>query len=45
MAIIIFIINYFVMPTFFNVNPTDSGLFIGLILICIVIGHILNREK
>ncbi|WP_280771622.1 hypothetical protein [Salipaludibacillus daqingensis] len=45
MAILIFVLNYFVQPTFFDMAPDDTGLFVGLILLCIVIGHILNREK
>lgn len=45
MAISIFIWNYFVGPMFFHDESSDSGLFIGLMLLCIVVGHILRREK
>lgn len=45
MAVIIFILNYFVGPTFFNVEPNNTGLFVGLMLLCVVIDHILKREK
>jgi len=45
MAISIFIMNYYVGPTFFNVESSDTGLFTGLMMLCIVIAHILRREK
>ncbi len=45
MAISIFILNYYVGPTFLNVESNNTGLFVGLILLCIVVGHILRREK
>ena len=44
MAIFIFIWNYYVGPTF-NDESSNSGLFVGLMLLCIVVGHILRREK
>lgn len=45
MAIAIFIFNYLVGPRFLNMESTDNGLFVGLMMLCIVIGHILEREK
>ncbi len=45
MAISIFIWNFYVGPTFFNHDSSNSGLFIGLMLVCVVVGHILRREK
>lgn len=45
MAIAIFILNYFVGPSFFNMESSDTGLFLGLMMLCMVIGHILDREK
>lgn len=45
MAISIFIWNYYVGPTFFNDESSDLGLFVGLMLLCVVVGHILRREK
>lgn len=45
MAILIFVINYFALPTFFNIEPDSSGTFIGLILMCIVIMNLLDRKQ
>lgn len=45
MAVAIFIVNYLVGPAFLNMDSSDTGLFVGLMLLCVVIGHILRRDK
>ena len=44
LATIIFIVNLYVLPTFFSIEPDRTGTLIGLINIIIIINHLLNNK-
>ncbi|MFJ7665767.1 hypothetical protein ACIQXI_01585 [Lysinibacillus sp. NPDC097195] len=44
LATIIFIVNLYVLPTFFSIEPNRTGTFIGLIIIIVIINHLLNNK-
>ncbi|WP_169891199.1 hypothetical protein [Litchfieldia alkalitelluris] len=45
MTIVIFILDLYIFPRFTDIETDNSGLFTGLMMLCVIIGHILNREK
>ncbi|MBM7602863.1 hypothetical protein JOC75_000833 [Metabacillus crassostreae] len=47
MAMVIFVLELYISPTFFNVEPDDTGLFLGLTFLCIILGKLLsdNHKK
>ncbi|MGM0834729.1 MAG: hypothetical protein ACQEV7_01145 [Bacillota bacterium] len=44
-AILIFILELFIGPRFLGMETGNTGLFVGLMMLCTVIGHLLNRRK
>lgn len=45
MATIIFIVDLYLAPLIFNVEPNNNGLFLGLMFLCIVIHKLLNDNQ
>lgn len=46
LATLIFIVNLFILPTFFSIEPDRTGTFIGLMIIIVIINHLLkNKDK
>ncbi|KQU15083.1 hypothetical protein ASG65_11325 [Bacillus sp. Leaf13] len=45
LAIIIFILNFFISPVFFGEEPSSNGTFIGLILLCICLISLIDEVK
>ncbi|MEK5331936.1 MULTISPECIES: hypothetical protein [unclassified Lysinibacillus] len=44
LATLIFIVNLYVLPTFFSIEPDRTGTLIGLIIIIVIINHLLNNK-
>ncbi|WP_158497899.1 hypothetical protein [Lysinibacillus varians] len=44
MATLIFIVNLYVLPTFFFIEPDRTGTFIGLIIIVVILHHLLKNN-
>ncbi|MFJ5764965.1 hypothetical protein ACIP9C_06370 [Lysinibacillus sp. NPDC093210] len=44
LATLIFIFNLFVLPTFFDIESDDTGTFIGLMIIMVIINHLLKNN-
>ncbi|POZ55481.1 hypothetical protein LYSIN_00264 [Lysinibacillus sphaericus] len=44
MATFIFILNLFVLPTFFAIESDNTGTFIGLIIIVVILNHLLKNN-
>lgn len=42
-AILIFILELFIGPRFLGMETGNTGLFVGLMMLCMVIGHLLKR--
>ncbi|MDT2046817.1 MULTISPECIES: hypothetical protein [Bacillaceae] len=44
LASLIFVVNFFIAPTFFHMEVDDSGTFVGLMLLIIVLKHLLDKK-
>ncbi|WP_157100916.1 hypothetical protein [Salisediminibacterium beveridgei] len=44
-TILIVIVNFLITPLFFDNRPDDTGTFIALILICIILSKLLEDQK
>lgn len=44
LAVIIFITNFFILPGFFDIETSNTGTFVGLIMLAAIIGHLLNKK-
>ena len=44
-CIIVIVLNFFILPLFFNLKPEDSGTGISLILLAIVMMDFVRKEK
>lgn len=44
MATFIFILNLFVLPTFFAIESDNTGNLIGLIIIVVILNHLLKNN-
>ncbi|MGD6831279.1 hypothetical protein ACQCT5_03910 [Sutcliffiella halmapala] len=44
-AILIFILELFIGPRFLGMETGNTGLFVGLMMLCTVIGHLLKKES
>ncbi|WP_417899832.1 hypothetical protein ABN702_05990 [Bacillus haimaensis] len=44
-AILIFILELFIGPRFLGMETGNTGMFVGLMMLCTVIGHLLNRKN
>lgn len=43
-AIIIFTLNLYVGPRFFNIESDNTGTFVGVIMLAIIINHLLKDK-